>query len=80
MLDQPGVTVLPPQKAVEIAAAVLHRITGRTSPDILLVASNLWFVRHCDIIASAASAQDQMLVDPSIAALSRPGPPCPLPQ
>ena len=43
MLDQPAHrNVLAPQKAVNMSADVLLRVTGRTSPDIILVASCLW--------------------------------------
>ena len=43
MVHQPAHnTVLAPQKAVNMSAAVLKRLTGRTSPDIILIASCLW--------------------------------------
>ena len=43
MMHQPAHrTVLPPQTAVDMSAAVLQRLVGRSSPDIVLVASCLW--------------------------------------
>ena len=61
MLHQPNLTTLPPQEAIEISATVLHHIAGRRSPDIILVASNLWCVRHhTDLRVHSSSLHDRV--------------------
>ncbi len=46
--------LLAPDRAVAASAAVLQRLTGRTSPDIIFVASCLWCASRCESLLRAA--------------------------
>ena len=51
--------LLAPDKAVASSAAVLQRLTNRTSPDIICVASCLWCVLQGSLRASLRGVRER---------------------